>query len=130
MKYRIKFLLSVLIAALIVFSCSSNKSDKDKQTTKTTPQQPDPKDQYRMVEMFENDKNQMIDLIQGKATFQIVFEGEGNFKATILTTDGKVLDVLADVKGNYKAKKTIDVPETTAYILDVHSNGKWSVYRE
>lgn len=130
MKYRIKFLLSVLIAALLVFSCSSNKSDKDKQTTKTAPQQPDPKDQYRMVEMFDNDKNQMIDLIQGKATFQIVYEGEGNFKATILTTDGKVLDVLADVNGNYKAKKTIDVPETTAYILDVHCKGKWSVYRE
>ena len=80
--------------------------------------------------MFDDDKSQMIDLIQGKAVFAIVFEGEGNFKANILNVDGTLLAVLADVNGNYKGKKTVDVPTTTAYILDVHCKGKWSVYRE
>jgi hypothetical protein len=83
-----------------------------------------------MVEMFSDDKTQMIDLIEGKATFQIIFEGEGNFKVNVLYTDGKLLDTLANVNGNYKAKKTITVPTTSAYILDVHCKGKWSVYRE
>jgi hypothetical protein len=72
----------------------------------------------------------MVDLIQGKATFQIIYEGEGNFKARIMNTDGTELAVLADVNGNFKGKKSIDVPVTTAYILDVRCKGKWSVYRE
>ena len=123
-------IFSVLIAAALISGCG-NKSEKDKQNqTNQQKTQPDPKDQYRMVEMFDDDKNQMIDLIQGKATFQIVYEGAGNFKAKVLNTDGTELAILADVTGNYKGKKTIDVPLTTAYILDVHCKGKWSVYRE
>lgn len=133
MVYKLKFLISLLVVLLFVFACGSNKSDKNKtEQTNQTKQQPppDPKDQYRIAEMLENDRNEMIDLIQGKAVFQIVFEGEGNFKAVILNLDGTSLAVLADVNGNYKGKKTIDVPLTTAYILDVHCKGKWSVYKE
>ncbi len=132
MPVKFKFLISLLIAGTLVFACSSNKSDKDKgnQTSQKQQQQPDPKDQYRMVELFENDKNQMIDLIEGTATFLITYEGEGNFRAILFDTDGKQLEVLADVNGNYKGKKTITVPQTSAYILDVHCKGKWSVFRE
>ena len=133
MVNNLKFLISLLVVLFAVFACGSNKSDKNKneqtnQTKQQTP--PDPKEQYRMGEMYDNDKTQMIDLIQGKAVFQIEFEGEGNFKANILNTDGTLLVVLADLNGNYKGKKTIDVPKTTGYILDVHCKGKWSVYRE
>jgi hypothetical protein len=56
--------------------------------------------------------------------------GDTHFKATLMYPDGRVLDVLADVEGSYKGKKRIDVPETTAYILDVNCSGPWSVYRE
>ena len=135
MVNKLKFLISLVIVISIVFACGSKKSDKNKDETNQTNQTkqqtpPDPKEQYRMAEIFENDKNQMIDLIQGKAVFQIEFEGEGNFKANILNTDGTLFAVLADLNGSYKGKKTIDVPKTTAYILDVHCKGKWSVYRE
>jgi hypothetical protein len=129
MPVRIRFIISILITATLIFASCGNKSDKDKQNSQQK-NQPDPKDQYRMVEMFDNDKNQMVDLIQGKATFQIIYEGEGNFKARIMNTDGTELAVLADVNGNFKGKKSIDVPVTTAYILDVRCKGKWSVYRE
>jgi hypothetical protein len=131
MTNKLKFLFSLLIAVSLIFACSSNKSDKDKDKSNTqNKQQPDPKDQYRMAELYSDDQSQLIDLIEGKATFVIVYEGDGNFKATLLTTDGKQVEVLADVNGNYKGKKTITVPVTSAYILDVHCKGKWSVYRE
>lgn len=134
MPEKIKYLISLAIVILFIFACGSNKSDKDadKNKEKVTTPKTDPvsKDQYHMVEMFDNDQTQMIDLIEGKANFAIVFEGEGNFKATVLYTDGSVLDLLADVNGNYKGKKTISVPKTTAYVLDVKCKGKWSVYRE
>jgi len=130
MVYKLKFLISLLVVLSVIFACGSNKSDKKNEQTNQKQQTPDPKEQYRIAEMFDDDKSQMIDLIQGKAVFAIVFEGEGNFKANILNVDGTLLAVLADVNGNYKGKKTVDVPTTTAYILDVHCKGKWSVYRE
>ena len=131
MPERLKFVFALFTAALIIFSCSSNKSEKDKgEQSNQNKTQTEPKDQYRIAEIFENDKNQMVDLIQGPASFDIMFEGDGNFKAELLYTDGKPFQVLADVNGSYKGKKVITVPETSAYILDVHCKGKWSVYKE
>ncbi len=134
MPDRLKFLFALFVVMFMVFACSSNKSDKDKenQTSQNNQkqQQTEPKDQYRIAEIFENDKNQMVDLIEGKATFDIMFEGEGNFKANLLYNDGRPFEVLADVNGSYKGKKVITVPQTSAYILDVHCTGKWSVYKE
>jgi hypothetical protein len=132
MVNKLKFLISLIVVLSIVFACSSNKSDKDKNNKTNQKQETSqaPKEQYRMAEMYDNDKTQMIDLIQGKAAFQIIYNGEGNFKANILKTDGTLLAVLADVNGSYKGKMTVDVPATTAYILDVHCKGQWSVYRE
>jgi len=131
MGKKIKFIIIVFCAVLIC-SCNSNKSDQDKTTSgdKSKTIQTDPKDQYRMVEDFQDDKDQMIDLIEGKATFDISYQGEGNFNAVILTTDGKQIDQLANVNGNYKATKTIQVPQTTGYILRVRCKGTWSIYRK
>lgn len=132
MKNRIKYLFSVLVLIGVIIACSGNKSDKDKQGTQN--QYKDTvkinKDQYRMDERFSDDKNQIIDLIQGTATFNIQYFGSSHFKATVMYPDGRVVAVLADVDGEYKAKKIIEVPETTAYILDVKTTGEWSVWRE
>ncbi len=134
MADRLKFICALFAVLALVFACSSNKSDKDKEnqtSQKQQQQQPtEPKDQYRIAEIFENDKNQMVDLIEGPASFDIMFDGTGNFKAELLYTDGRPFEVLADVNGSYKGKKVITVPQTSAYILDVHCTGKWSVYKE
>jgi hypothetical protein len=116
----------------IITACSGNKSGKDKPTTQTEYKDTVKinKDQYRVAEIFTDSKSQIIDLIKGPATFEIQYMGDTHFKATLMYPDGRVLDVLADVEGSYKGKKRIDVPETTAYILDVNCSGPWSVYRE
>jgi hypothetical protein len=131
MTFKIKYLLSLIVIFGLVIACSGNKSDKKtttqteyKDTTKVN------KDQYRVAEIFTDNKNQIIDLIKGPASFEINYMGDSHFKATLMTADGKVIDVLADVEGSYKGKKKVDVPETTAYILDVQCKGNWSVYRE
>lgn len=132
MTNKIKYFASLIVILTIVFACSSNK-DKDK-TQNQQKQYKDTtqinKDQYRVAEIFSGSKNQIIDLMQGPATFDIFHEGTGKFKCTLMYADGKVIDVLADVTGDYKGKKKIDIPETRAYILDVETEGKWSVYRE
>jgi hypothetical protein len=130
MKNLFKITFSFIILFGIIIACGGNKSEKDKQQTSSKDTMQINKDQYRVAEIFTGSKNQIIDLIQGPATFDIFHEGEGTFKATLKLADGTIIDVLADVKGNYKGKKKINVPETRAYVLQVETEGKWSVYRE
>ncbi|MCI0449780.1 MAG: hypothetical protein L0Y79_08355 [Chlorobi bacterium] len=134
MKNRLRFTVSILVFIAVIFSCSSDKSTKNKQNTQTQNRQKDTvqinKDQYRIAEGFTGSKNQIIDLIKGPATFVLTHQGEGKFTARLMYPDGQLVEVLADVTGNYTGKKRIDVPETRAYVLDVHTEGVWSVYRE
>ena len=131
---KLKFLASVLVLLLIVYSCDSNKSDKDKdkdnKVNKTDPVKTEPKDQYRIAENFQDSKNQIVDLMEGPATFDIIYQGDSHFNATLKNGDGSVLAVLADVDGNYKSTKSITVPKTAAYIMDVTCKGIWSIYRK
>lgn len=133
MTNKIKYFAAMLVIIAVVFACSSNK---DKQNTQNQQQKQYKdtveinKDQYRIAEDFTGPKNQLIDLLQDTVTFSIVHQGTGPFKCTLSYPDGKVLAVLADVTGDFKGKKEIIVPETRAYVLDVETQGKWSVYRE
>jgi hypothetical protein len=127
MKNHLKFLLSLLVIASLVFACGK-KSDTDNQTTQQT--EPEKKDQYRMSEMFSGDKAQIIDLIEGPATFEIEHEGTSAFTVRLLNPDGTQVELLADVTGNYRGTKSITVPKTSSYILDVKTEGRWSVYRK
>jgi len=127
-KNHIKFLLSLLVIASLVFACGK-KSDKDNQTTQQQPE-PERKDQYRMSEMFSGNKAQIIDLIEGPATFEIEHEGNSNFTARLLNPDGTLVELLADVTGSYRGTKTITVPKTSSYILEVKTEGRWSVFRK
>lgn len=130
MLNKSKFLIAVILCVLLAASCSKFRGEKDTNKTKQQTNEPEKKDQYRIAENFVDNKSQIIDLIEGPATFDIKFEGNGNFVAKILNDDGTVLDVLADVNGSYKGTKSITVPKTTSYILDVKCQGIWSVYRK
>lgn len=131
MKNNFKLLLSVLVIAALVFACGK-KSSKDQPTTQQQQQKQEPerKDQYRIAEMFTGSKAQIIDLIEGTATFEIEHEGDSTFTASLLDPDGTLVDVLANVTGNYRGTKTITAPKTGSYILDVKTTGRWSVYRK
>ena len=132
MKNSVKFLISLLIT-LSIFSCSWFKADKEKKTNtqpQTQTQKPEPKDQYRIAENYSGNKSQIIDLIAGPATFDIKFDGNSHFTALLLKGDGTLVDTLANVNGSFKGTKALNVPQTTAYILDVRCDGVWSIYRK
>jgi hypothetical protein len=134
MANKLRFIVSVIVFMAVVFSCSSDKSKRDKQNTQLQNRQKDTvqinKDQYRMAEQFTGSKNQIIDLIKGPATFVITHQGSGKFTARLIYPDGQLVDVLAEVSGNFTGKKRVEVPETRAYVLDIQTEGVWSVYRE
>lgn len=129
MRNHLKFLFSIFVIATLVFACGK-KSDKDKPTTQTQQQEPEKKDQYRIAESYTGSREQIIDLIAGPATFEIEHEGNSTFNARLLNSDGSLVEVLADVNGNYRGTKTITVPKTSSYILDVKTSGRWSVNRK
>lgn len=132
MSSHFKFLLSLFVIAALVFACGK-KSSKDQQTTQQQQQQqqePERKDQYRIAEMYSGNKAQIIDLIEGPAAFEIEHEGDSTFTVWLLNNDGSQVELLADVTGNYRGIKTITVPRTGSYILDVKTAGRWSVYRK
>lgn len=132
MKNHIKTTFSLILAATMLIGCSKNKDKNFVDNYKVQPKDTAGinKDQYRIAEIFEGDKNQMHDLIKGPATFDIMHQGTGPFKIILLKNDGTVFAVLAEGTGDFKGKKELEIPETTAYILDVKTTGKWSVYRE
>ena len=129
MSSHLKFLISLLVIVSLITACS--RSSRKQQTTQTQKQEePESKDQYRIAEMFTGSKAQIIDLIQGTADFKIEYEGDSTCVMRLLNPDGSLVDVLADVRGSYRGKKTINVPKTGSYILDVKTTGRWSVYRQ
>jgi hypothetical protein len=134
MNNKFKYFTALLVILIIVFACSSNKDKTNTQTQNQQKQYKDTvqinKDQYRIAENFTGPRNQIIDLLQDTVTFDITHQGAGPFKCTLSYPDGTVFSVLADVTGDFKAKKELVIPETRAYILDVETQGTWSVYRE
>ncbi len=131
MLNKIKYFSALMVMLLVVFACTS---DKEKEKTNTQVQQKDTvkinKDQYRIAENFVGSKDQVIDLIQGPVTFELIHMGSGKFVVNLKNADGTVVENLANLSGDYKGKKRIEVRETRAYILDVETEGTWSVYRE
>lgn len=71
--------------------------------------------------------SQLIDLNEGLAQFNINYPGYSNISIYILKTNGDPVISVADSKGPYKRNKTVYVPQSGKYILDVRCEGEWSV---
>ena len=83
--------------------------------------------QYRLS--YNNVKGSMtqtIALNQGPAVFEIEHKGEGKYLFLLKTTQGDSVLEIAKGDGDLTLKKTFDVPETKAYLLEVLSPGVWT----
>ena len=130
-KYFGSILALVIIVALMgVYDWNSDKGGKGKEKVQKQNPTEDTSKQYKMSYSFDGDKTQIIDLMKGRAEFDLVYSGKSNFTARILNTDGTLLAVLADVGGPYSQKQVIEVPETGTYLLDVKTSGEWSLSRQ
>jgi hypothetical protein len=130
-KYFGSILALVIIVALMgvyVWNCDNGSKGKEKVQKQNPPEETSK--QYKMSFNFDGDKSQIIDLIKGKAEFNIVYSGTSTFTAKILNTDGSLLALLADVVGPYNQKRIVEVPETGTYLLDVKTSGEWSLFRQ
>ncbi len=83
--------------------------------------------QYRFAYTGKGDKTNIISLNKGASLFEYFHEGKGDFYADIKTSDGKLLKVLAQTKGNYEGKTEIEIPITDAYVVTIRTAGSWGL---
>lgn len=125
------FLTVVLIIAVIAVGYWLLRSNRDyfinnSPNSKTTTENTN-KDQYSLSYSNSGNLVQTIHLNKGTAAFDIAYEGDSDFLVTIFTNEGKLIGTLAQEKSAFRGRKTIDVPETDAYLLDVKTKGKWDI---
>ena len=83
--------------------------------------------QYRFAYTGKGDKINIISLNKGTSLFEYFHEGEGDFYADIKTSDGILLKILAQTKGNYEEKTEIEIPNTDAYVVTIKTTGNWGL---
>ena len=83
--------------------------------------------QYRFAYTGKGDKINIISLNKGTSLFEYFHEGEGDFYSDIKTSDGILLKILAQTKGNYEGKTEIEIPNTDAYVVTIKTTGNWGL---
>jgi hypothetical protein len=83
--------------------------------------------QYRFAYTGKGDKTNIISLNKGSSLFEFFHEGTGEFYADIKTSDGQLLKVLAQTKGDYEGKTEIEIPNTDAYVVTIRTSGNWGL---
>ncbi len=87
------------------------------------------KQQYRLEYTVDNTVDekmlQIIHLNKGEVYFSMEHFGDSEFIVTLKTPEEVLVATLADIKGKNKIAKTIVVPETGPYLLEVNTKGKW-----
>jgi hypothetical protein len=84
--------------------------------------------QYRMIYHYENSRELIIDLQEeNRAVFAVIYYGDANFEMTLKTHDGKDFRVIKDQQGPFEFVHNVDVPYTGPYLIEVNTEGDWSI---
>ena len=81
--------------------------------------------QYKLEYTVEKGLIQIIHLNKDSVLFKMEHFGDSNFVVTLKTTEGELVDTLANEKGKYDGTKALIIDESGPYILDVVTNGNW-----
>lgn len=119
----------LLALATLVSSCSTCKRTGSGGDTFQDAQNPSTDDivQYRMIYTGTTNNDLIIDLLPGESTFVMEYNGNENFIVNLTTNEGKLVETLANVNGRWKGTKKYTVPATNPYLLQVRTNGPWSI---
>jgi hypothetical protein len=70
----------------------------------------------------------LFTLKAGLATFQVRNQGGGYFGVSVLDSQGKTVDLIANSTDvNFTGSKAIRIPAVGAYLVAVDSDGDWTV---
>ncbi|HRE40453.1 MAG TPA: hypothetical protein PLG90_03895 [Ignavibacteria bacterium] len=123
--YNAVFLLSF---AVILSSCSTCKrigsGDSFQESENPSVNQIE---MYRMSYTQSGNRDLIIDLLPGEATFLMEYTGNSNFRVRLLTNSGQFVQELANANGKYNGVAKYTVPEINPYLLEIRAEGPWSI---
>lgn len=84
--------------------------------------------QYRMIYSYNGSRELIIDLQEeNRAKFAVIYKGDKNFHMTLKTNDRKEHRVISDQKGPFEFVESVNVPYTGPYLIEVETEGDWSI---
>jgi hypothetical protein len=117
----------LLMLATLISSCSTCKRSANETFQDAENPATDDIVQYRMIYTGTTNNDLIIDLLQGESTFVMEYNGNGSFVVNLTTNEGQVIENLANVTGRWKGIKKFNVTSTNPYLLQVRTDGPWSV---
>lgn len=68
-----------------------------------------------------------IELSEGLALFEVVYQGEGYYSVWLLDEEGEEIDLIANGVDSAEASQGIRIPQSGTYRLNVESEGSWTI---
>jgi len=133
LDFRYKYLLSVFFLIVMIgslgyllhrnhskkiYSMSRSKIDSTSSPNKVS---------QRISLSAEGTNKRTIDLTQGLVDFSVSYSGNSNISVNMLNGNGEPFAKVLEHYGPCIRKRTIFVPESGQYILDVKCDGKWAI---
>lgn len=121
----VKFVLSVSLILLLIISCNTssrmNEIKKERETSSST------KDQVKTTLTGKGDKVERITLNKGVAIFDVDYTDQHNFYVRLTDGNGQYVKGLINTIGSYSGQVTATIDKDGPYMLEIQSQGKWTI---
>jgi len=127
-KFFITFVIILTFVALYVgYKVIKNYYEPFRTQTDLEKEFADKQIQYRLAyNDVKGNLTQTIALNKGPALFEIKHKGQGHYSFMLYTPQGQLIADIANGNGDLDFAKSFDIPETTAYLLEVKTDGVWT----
>ncbi len=121
----------VLLASAAVSGCGGDGEEKTSTQPEKSATQPSTQPSAGpsgpvMLSGGESEASQPFSLSKGVATFTYQYTGTAQFKAVLLDSTGRQVEVLTDVTGSVSGSTAVGVT-SGKYVVDVTASGAWEI---
>lgn len=133
LDFRYKYLLSVFFLIVMIGSLgyllhrNHGKKIYNMSRLKIDSTPSSFKEPQRISLSSEGTNKRTIDLTQGLVELRVSYSGNSNISVNMLNGNGEPFANVLEHYGPCIRKRTIFVPESGQYILDVKCDGKWAI---
>lgn len=82
---------------------------------------------YKDIEGTGQQVTQKFYLKQGLAIFGIYHGGNSHFSVTLIDETGETIDLLANVIGEFRGSKALNIKKSGQYLCNINADGNWIV---
>jgi hypothetical protein len=129
MHYRFIIALAVIFA--LSMACGSTKKLEEKIESKKQELEKQKEEstqpQSKQTLSGTGTKTQKVTLSKGAAIFNYTYKGQMNFIVWLKDSDAQEVSLIANEIGSSSGSKSVNIRESGTYLIDVKSDGKWTL---